>query len=170
VAARSDGRGSEFLVRLPLAPAGVPRRPQSPAPAASAREWNLRGVRALVLDDEHDTRVMLAAVLASAGVTVSTAGEVGEALALLDTQPHDIVISDIGMPRQDGYAFARQLRQHPRAACRELPAIALTAYARPEDRIQALASGFQAHLAKPAQPEELLATVASLVGRAGVAS
>ena len=168
--AHSEGRGkgSEFVVRLPLAPAGAAWAGQARAgeSAAAPRDWNLRGVKALVLDDEQDTRVMLAAVLGSAGICVTTAGSVAEALALLEAQAHDIVISDIGMPAEDGYAFVRRLRQHAARSCRELPAVALTAYARPEDRVQTLSSGFQAHLAKPAQPEELLATVASLLGRA----
>jgi signal transduction histidine kinase/CheY-like chemotaxis protein len=175
VSARSEGegKGATFTVALPLAavtPESADRRhPTRPeAPSSGAPSAALDGVSILVVDDEPDTRELMKLVLSRSGAKVITAASAAEGLALLQSDPGiSAVISDIGMPEEDGYTFLRKVRQLPggRGNPARLPAIALTAFARSEDRTKALVSGFQAHIAKPAEPAELIASVASLTGR-----
>lgn len=163
------GHGATFSVRLPRvdarapAPPGpVPRHPGIPVPRRNQPD-DLTGCRVLVVDDEADTRTMLASLLGASGASVLTCASAREALdAEPDYKPH-VLVSDIGMPEQDGYQFIAALRARERAeARRPLPAVALTAYARPEDRMRALAHGFQVHAAKPVHPAELLSVVNAL--------
>jgi PAS domain S-box-containing protein len=180
VSANSPGkdRGATFTVTLPVAvvhgvadpgtPAAAAAAAAGPVTGASARpDTILKGVRILVVDDDPDARSLMNRVLATAGATVATAPDVPHALAAITESPPDLLISDIGMPHQDGYDLIRQVRARGLTA-RELPAIALTAFARSEDRRRALMAGFQVHVAKPVEPAELTATAASLVGRTGV--
>ena len=167
VAAESAGKGqgATFTVRLPL----VEGRPEARrvvalgpafkgerAPAAST----LRGVRVLVVDDDPDARESVAAVLEQAGATVQAVESAGDAVESLQREPSDVLVSDIAMPGVDGYTLLGRARARLRG--REIPAAALTAYAGSEDRGRALAAGFQAHLAKPVDPAQLVAVVAEL--------
>jgi signal transduction histidine kinase/ActR/RegA family two-component response regulator len=163
-----EGHGSVFTVALPLA-AGSPRPgPEEPVPVPAkldaGRPASLRGLRLLVVDDDADTRDLLRHVLTDRGAQVETAASVADALALLESETSrpDLLVSDIGMPGRDGFDLIREVRERwPPAA---LPAVALTAFARAEDRHRALAAGYQAHLAKPFDAAELAATVARLAG------
>jgi len=124
-------------------------------------------VRILVVDDDADARSLMNRVLTGGGATVATAADVPQALAAIAQAKPDLLISDIGMPGQDGYDLIGRVRAQGLTA-RDLPAIALTAFARSEDRRRALLAGFQVHVSKPVEPAELTATAASLVGRTGI--
>ena len=172
VTAESDGegRGATFTVKIPLAVLSEQAKaasqssesPTSAAPADTAFAADLlTGLQILVVDDEPDTRELVRVVLSGYGAHVQTASSSAEALALLRQWSPDVILSDVGMPEEDGYSFIAKVR----AAGSRVPAAALTAYARSNDRLRALSSGFQAHLPKPAEPAELVALVASLAGR-----
>ena len=151
-------RGAAFTVRLPLASA------QMTAPPPAAEAVTLKGIHVLIVDDNVDGREMLQTALRDYGAIVHVAASTGEAMDLLDGQlSPDVLISDIGMPDADGYEFIRRVRTAPSAATRLLPAIAVTAYANPEDRIRATVAGYQAHLAKPVDAALVAASIASLV-------
>jgi signal transduction histidine kinase/ActR/RegA family two-component response regulator len=167
------GQGCVFRISLPILVAagaftGAAREhPTRSALAGTLELAQLDGDRILVVDDQHDTAATVAALLAGCGAEVRTAASVADALALLETWTPDLVISDIGMPGEDGYAFIAQLRQRPAHRGGAVPAIALTAYARVEDRVRVLAGGFQMHVPKPVDPAELTAVVASLLHPVG---
>jgi signal transduction histidine kinase/CheY-like chemotaxis protein len=171
VRAASDGaaKGSTFTVKLPLAilPAkdeDLRQQPRAPAwMSASVDESapHLKGIKVLAVDDEPDTLEVIQRILEDRGAEVTTIRTAEEALAALDGEQFDILLSDIGMPKRDGYDFIVEVRKRGVKA----PATAVTAYARSEDRARALLSGYQAHLTKPVEPAELLATVASLSGK-----
>jgi CheY-like chemotaxis protein len=126
---------------------------------------DLSDVHVLVVDDEPDGRETVAMVLTTHHAKVTTASSAREALARLVESPPDVLVSDIGMPEQDGYDLIREVRRLSRVEAAQVPAVALTAFAREEDRLQALAAGFQMHLAKPVAPADLVAGVAKLAGR-----
>jgi PAS domain S-box-containing protein len=163
------GQGSTFIVTFPLLPlhsepADEPRRhpaspegelPEIPLP-------RLDGVKVIVVDDEADARGAIARMLTLAGAVVRTEGSMTGGLELLAEAPADVLISDIGMHPQDGYEFIRAVRALPANQGGNIPAVALTAYTRAEDRIKAITEGFQMHLAKPVHALELLTIVASL--------
>jgi CheY-like chemotaxis protein len=119
----------------------------------------LEGTRILVVDDDPDTRDVVRAILEDAGATVVTTGSAAETRASLQVAPPDMLIADIGMPKEDGYALLRSVRALAPDEVSRVPAIALTAHARVEDVEQALASGFQMHLAKPVDSSKLLSAV-----------
>jgi CheY-like chemotaxis protein len=121
-----------------------------------------------VVDDEPDGRETVAAVLSTYHAQVTTASSAREALALLIESPPDVLVSDIGMPEQDGYDLIREVRRLSRIEAAQIPAMALTAFAREEDRQQAIAAGFQMHVTKPIAPADLVAGVAKLAGRSAV--
>ena len=124
----------------------------------------LDGIRALVIDDEADALELIQRVLQNQGALVTTVRSGDSALRLLESSTPDVLISDIGMPGLDGYQFMRRMRAaEPKE--RRIPALALTAFARPDDRKHAILAGFQAHLAKPFDMAELAIVVAGLVGR-----
>ncbi len=159
------GKGSMFRVRLPATHAI--KAAVEPAPAVQhgrPSRHRLEGVRVLVVDDDADALSMVRELLESAGASVTTALSADEALLLIERQPPDLLLSDIGMPAMDGFELIRRVRELP-LSIRHVPAAALTAYAQPEDRTRALRSGFQAHLAKPIDPGELLTAVEMLAGR-----
>jgi PAS domain S-box-containing protein len=159
------GKGSMFRVRLPVTHAV--KAAVEPLPAVQhggPGRHRLEGVRVLVVDDDADALSMVRELLETAGASVTTALSADEALALIERQPPDLLLSDIGMPAMDGFELIRRVRKLP-PSIRHLPAAALTAYAQPEDRTRALRSGFQAHLAKPIDPGELLTAVEMLAGR-----
>ena len=172
--AASDGagKGASFTLKLPLSavrPAGT--EPSREHPTAAAKPLlrdapELTGFKVLVVDDEQDTRELLGAVLQGSRATVRTASSAAEALRLVDEEVPDVVVCDIGMPDEDGYALVTRLRERRAAQGRRIPAIAVTAFARAEDRTRALREGFDLHLAKPVEPAELIEAVASLARRA----
>jgi signal transduction histidine kinase len=158
------GRGSTFRVRLPATQAvKVAMEPHSVQHHRPAGH-RLDGVRVLVVDDDADALSMVRELLETEGASVTTALSAGEALALIEQAHPDLLLSDIGMPAMDGFELIRRVRELP-PSIRHVPAAALTAYAQPEDRTRALRSGFQAHLAKPIDPGELLTAVEMLARR-----
>jgi CheY-like chemotaxis protein len=173
VAASSEGvgRGATFTITLPV----LPLRVRAPQTDSSQRPgtWKvpvgnssmLDGLLVLVVDDEEDARLMLAQMLSLYGAKVIAAGSAAEALTVLSRQQPDVMVSDIGMPGEDGYELIRKVRSGRIGKGGHLPAVALTAYAQPRDRMQALAAGFQHHVPKPADPNELVTVIASLTGR-----
>ncbi|HUF93688.1 MAG TPA: ATP-binding protein [Candidatus Limnocylindria bacterium] len=171
VEAESAGtdQGATFTVRLPLsAPAAggpAPRVLRAGAPGAPETFPELGGIRVLVVDDERDARELVHAVLVRCGAEVTTAGSAAEALASLQRAPHDVLLSDIAMPGEDGYQLIRRVRALHDAPRAGIPAAALTAYARLEDRDAALAAGYQMHVAKPVEPAVLARVVQTLSGR-----
>jgi len=125
----------------------------------------LQGVRILVVEDEIDTRDLLGIVLQSHGAAPILAESVPEALRALNQHPLDVIVTDIGMPGYNGYAFIAAVRNEERTAIRNIPVIALTAYASAADRDTALLSGFNEYLAKPFAPGELIAAIKNLYDR-----
>lgn len=162
-----QGLGATFVVRLPLRVARTAARelPRQGTAAASAaldcHDLRLHGLKVLVVDDEPDARDLVERFLVECGATPAVAASAAEAQTLLSTFQPDVIVSDIGMPEQDGYDFIREVRNQGY----KTPAVALTAFARAEDRIRTIQSGYQTHLPKPVEPAELMAVVASLAGR-----
>jgi PAS domain S-box-containing protein len=160
-----EDKGATFTISLPTS---SPAAPMTSAPVRSKHELyppvSLESLRVLVVEDEPDTREFLKRLLESQGATVIVAGSAQEALVAVRDQQPQIMISDIGLPDVDGYDLIRTIRQDDQQRRNAVPAIALTAYARPEDRARALLAGYQAHLAKPVEPGELLMTIASFAG------
>lgn len=158
------GRGATFTFEVPVAArAAAPSPIVAPAPPQVPRRAALAGVRILVVDDDLDARELLGDLLGGHGAQVKIAGGGAEALALAPALVPDVVVSDIGMPGMDGYDLIRALRRLPPGAGGLAQAIALTAYATPEDRERAVAAGFQAHMAKPVRPADLVKTISSLI-------
>lgn len=173
-----EGLGATFTVCLPVAAveekrdfsksyAGLGGSYQAEDIDALAYCADLTGLQVLAIDDEEDARILLEAVLGQCGAEVKTAASSTAALELLQGWRPDVIISDLGMPEEDGYTFIRKVRALFVDEKDVIPAIALTAYARVEDRLRSLSSGYQNHLPKPIEPAELVAAVAGLVGRAG---
>jgi PAS domain S-box-containing protein len=170
-----EGQGSTFTVTLPVAPfyrkaSGEVRAAHTRAEARGAVEdcpEEIAGLKILVVDDEEDTRNLLSVALGECGAEVLTAGTAREALEHAARTIPDVLISDIGMPDEDGFELIRMVRELPAESGGGVPAIALTAYARAEDRLRVLRSGYQMHVAKPVEMAELLAVIASLIRRKG---
>ena len=173
VESAGEGLGSTFTVSLPLAAIrGAAEdaeavRPQSFAPSDFDCPPQLGGLRVLVVDDEEDTRELLQTIIESCGARVSTANSAAAALGAMAEESFDVLISDIGMPEEDGYSLIAKVRALDTERGGSIPAAALTAYAGEEDRIRTLRSGFQIHVPKPVSPNELVAVVANLADRAG---
>jgi PAS domain S-box-containing protein len=165
------GEGATFIVQLPLAAPFAPPLPMLPAAGVTAGAGappampNLAGIRAVVVDDEIDARELVATILEQSGVHVTVVASAREALAAMAEASPDVLVADIGMPDEDGYWLIRQLRELDVTRAGHVPAIALTAYARAEDRLRLLAAGFQLHVPKPVDPIELATVVAAVVGR-----
>jgi PAS domain S-box-containing protein len=162
-----EGQGATFTVVLP---AGVLPEPEAAVAAArrsQRRDDTLRGLRVLVVEDEVDTRDFLGRFLAAHGAQVLIAGTATDALAQLPDSGADLLISDIGLPEVDGYELLRRIRQTDAGSGGGIPAIALTAYARAEDRARAFRVGYQAHLAKPIEPDDLIAAIAGIAQLSG---
>jgi signal transduction histidine kinase/DNA-binding NarL/FixJ family response regulator len=160
VASAGVGRGATFRVTFPPAAATVPDA--APVP----RRERLGGARILVVDDEADSRDLLLQLLASWGARPAGAGSAREALALAARERPDLLVSDIAMPGEDGCSLVQELRRSERSLGQlPIPAVALTAFARPEDRRRVLAAGFDAHVAKPVEPDDLLDTLKRLLER-----
>jgi len=168
------GQGATFTVKLSLAAQekvefGIPDEVQRAAirgPQAAFNEGTLRlsGLKVLVVDDEDDARSLLTAMLTQSGAETKAAGSMSEALSLLNEWRPDVLVSDIGMPEGTGYDLIREIRNSS-IGTSKFPAVALTAYARSEDRLRALSAGFEMHIRKPVEPDQLLATIASLAKR-----
>jgi CheY-like chemotaxis protein len=165
VVARSagEGQGATFTVHLPIAivqqdvqgrehPLTPSEQPELPG------DINLTGVRILLVDDDIDSCDVLRRVLAECGARTDMAYSADQALQSLQANPVDVIVSDIGMPEMDGYQLIRAVRERGSRT----PAVALTAFARPEDRIRALRAGYNMHIAKPIEPRELIEVIASL--------
>ena len=175
IEAHSDGpgKGATFIVRLPVSPLRAASSGASPdAVTREARNGGglqcppeLDGLRVLVCEDEADARDLIESILVGCNATVVLAASAAEALEHLREALPDVIISDIGMPDASGYELIRQIRALPPEKGGRVPAVALTAYASMSDRTRALMEGFQNHVAKPTEPQELLAAVAALVGR-----
>jgi CheY-like chemotaxis protein len=157
-----EGQGATFIVTLPAA-TGEEAAPRPVVPAPSPTK--LRGLKVLVVDDEPDTCDIIGAVLAEAGAEVHTSLSAGQALRDMDAWVPDILVSDIAMPGEDGYALIRKVRARPREAGGCMKALALTAYGRSEDRARALSAGYEMHVGKPFEPDELVSVVARLSDR-----
>jgi CheY-like chemotaxis protein len=154
---RGEGQGATFTVRLPLMLAET-REPRAEAPPAV----DLRGLQVLVVDDDPETRDLVATALRGVGALVRTAENVMDALADVGLHPPSVIVSDIEMPGEDGYQLIRRLRALAPEHGGMIPAAALTAHARPEEVKRALDAGFQRHLPKPAAPDEIARAVAAL--------
>jgi PAS domain S-box-containing protein len=170
VHSEGEGKGATFVVNLPLAavhrrstPGGI--HPRTVGDSQDYRLADLTGLRFLVVDDEEDARALVQRVLADCGAEVQGAAGAQEALEALTVFRPQVLLCDIGMPGVDGYELLRRVRNLPDPALARTPAVALTAFARSEDRTRALRAGFLVHLSKPVEPAELVATAASVAGR-----
>jgi CheY-like chemotaxis protein len=167
-----EGRGATFSFALPIArvtgdPGALAIEPRRSQSSERPPESCLTGLRVLVVDDEVDTRELIATVLLASGAIVDTAASAESALESLHRSgAPDVIVSDIGMPGNDGYELIRRVRALPTESGGRTPAIALTAYARAEERVRALAAGFDEHVAKPVEPPELVRVIGSLAGLA----
>jgi CheY-like chemotaxis protein/anti-sigma regulatory factor (Ser/Thr protein kinase) len=179
---RGEGQGAIFTVELPLATTQTKSGDSGRAHVNSEQArvmpdegeppddpCRLEGVRVLLVEDEPDTRDLVKTILERCGAEVTAVGSAGEALSALERIKPDVLVSDIGMPGENGYELIRKVRALGPERGGRVPAVALTAYAGPKDRRRALLAGFQTHLAKPVEPDELLAVVASLGWRGGKA-
>jgi CheY-like chemotaxis protein/anti-sigma regulatory factor (Ser/Thr protein kinase) len=170
VASAGEGRGASFTVSLPLAtaPSAAARQARSqaaqppvlPAVPADSGQCDLNGLRVLVVDDEIDARDLIKRILCDCNAIVLTAASAAEALPLVERERPGLLVSDIGMPDVDGFELLAQVRALGPGRGGAVPAIALTAFARSEDRLRALECGFRDHVSKPVEPTELVRAVA----------
>jgi CheY-like chemotaxis protein len=163
-ASKGTGEGSEFIVRIPVstAPLSVAFAKASATEPASSEKWQTRH-RVLVVEDDDDAREVATACLERGGFEVRVASSANDALQTMPDWRPDVIVSDISMPEMDGYEFIRKLRALPEDRGGRVPALALTAYARLEDAAKAMSSGYQAHIAKPINPDELIAAITKLI-------
>ena len=172
VSSEGLGTGATFRVKLPLMIVHEKQREVRREHPRAHRSGStdiplaaLQGVSVLAVDDDVDALMMAREILEAAGASVTTADSALQALSLIDVSPPDVLLADVGMPKMSGFELIAAIRQSPNARVREMPAAALTAYARSEDRAHALRSGFQLHLAKPIDPGELMEAIASLANQ-----
>lgn len=166
---QGQDKGATFIVKLPVASPKSIEKPSNPAEIShqglSNYLWSLDGLRVLVVDDDPDTCDLIATVLAQYGVNVTTVSSAHQALeAIADLKP-DILVSDIGMPGENGYQLIRKVRELEAEGGGKIPAVALTGFAREEDRRKAIQAGFQMHVPKPVEPAHLATVVATLVSQ-----
>ena len=175
MSAASDGRnqGATLTVDLPT-PLDAPRHPTRPSQRGPARPWHppgevpsLAGTHVLVVDDDEDTLEAVRHLLEQAGARVTAVGSAGAAFQAIEGEPPDVLLSDIGMPGEDGISLIRRVRALAPERGGKVPAAAITAYTQPADRERVLSAGYQAFLAKPVDPRELAAAVARLAGLLG---
>jgi PAS domain S-box-containing protein len=165
---RRDNAGAIFTIRLPLPSGELRNETLASADAAFAAQLvrpNLEGLHILIVDDETDALDLITVELAQHGAKVKGVTNAEDALAALEQNKFDLLISDIGMPKMDGYELIRRIRKQELENGTRIPAVALTAYARVQDRMQAIMAGFSTHIAKPVEANELVTVVASLAGR-----
>jgi CheY-like chemotaxis protein len=175
IAAHSDGpgQGSTFRVELPVRSVQssvssnneLRQHPSAPSDAATVQIPQLNGIHILVVDDDQDSLALSREILEMTGATVTTADSGQDALEKLRRGVANVLITDLGMPGMDGFALIEQIRGDTDLASRNIPAGALTAFARSEDRVRAMQSGFEVHLSKPIEPAELMAAAATLARR-----
>jgi PAS domain S-box-containing protein len=178
VSSAGEGKGASFTVALPLAlthahvgiSQGWPAEDMDQQGAAPHEPFDLAGLSVLFVDDAADAREVVSMLLEERHARVRTAACAEDALRLLEAERPDVIVSDIGMPGMDGYAFMRRVRALPPERGGDVPAVALTAFARAEDRTAALRAGFQSHLSKPVHPPELMAAICALVATGARAS
>jgi CheY-like chemotaxis protein len=157
---KGEGQGAKFTVQLPL----LDIQPQkSQTDQLTNQQPEITGIRVLVVDDEADTRELLTALLTQYGAEVLTVVSAAEVLVALESFKPNVLVSDIGMPDVDGYNLIQKIRSLPPASGGQIPAIALTAYARIEDRQRSLLAGFQYHISKPIDVGELLQAISAIV-------
>src|SRR5439155_4445318 len=170
-----ENRGATFVVQLPAVALGLDssetrRRALSETiPRTCPRPPDLTGLVVLVVEDEPDTRELIEHTLRLAGANVMAVESAGQALSALRLPPH-VLVSDIGLPEEDGYSLIERVRRLPTSEGGGVPALAVSAYVREEDRMRALMAGFQGHVAKPFEPAELVAAIGSLTGRGPAAA
>jgi CheY-like chemotaxis protein len=170
VASEGVGHGATFTVTIPVLAARATvessrerrRAAREASPPVSDYCDHIGGVRVLVVDDDSEARRLVKRFLEDCQADVTTASSAAEALAALEAKPFDVLVSDVGMPGEDGHSLVRRIRSGGNA----VPAVALSAYARPEDRAKSVEAGFAMHLVKPVDPAVLIAAVATLTGRA----
>ncbi|WP_437610875.1 ATP-binding protein [Sorangium sp. So ce834] len=165
-----EGKGATFTVDIPLAPRGAIaalRKAEGLSNLAADSEPTLQGVRVLMVDDEPDARELVTTVLERKGASITAVATVDEALSAIAREKPDVILSDLGMPGEDGYSLIRRLRAQSPEHGGRIPAAALTAYASAQDRTRALLAGFQSHVPKPIEASELAAVIANLAGRTG---
>ena len=163
-----DQSGAIFTIRLPLPSGALENEPLVNANSVfreGSDRPSLEGLHILIVDDETDALDLISVELAQHGATVKAVAGAEEALQALEQENFDLLISDIGMPKKDGYELIRQVRRNEQGKGKRMPAVALTAYARVQDRMQAIMAGFSTHVAKPVEANELVTVVASLAGR-----
>jgi CheY-like chemotaxis protein len=162
------GQGADFMITLPLGESAEGQDAamyESGSLVVAKPTGSLRGVRVLVVDDERDTREILSVMLARYGTEVRMAGSVAEGFEMFKEWRPDLLVSDIGMPVEDGYVMIGNVRGLSLEAGGGTPAVALTAFASTQDRQRAMAAGFNVHLSKPVEPVELARVVARTLGR-----
>jgi CheY-like chemotaxis protein len=165
------GRGATFAVTLPLMIVHPIRHetervhPRTGGALGRIAQDDLRGVHVLAVDDDPDAVTLVAELLTAAGARVTTASSAADALRVLEAELPQVLVTDLGMPKVDGFQLIEQVRGHRNPLVRHVPAAALTAYARSDDRVKALRAGFQIHLAKPIDPAELVTAVGALARR-----
>jgi CheY-like chemotaxis protein len=172
--AESDGpgTGATFRVELPVRsvyaaePAAGREHPHAPVAAGAITVPRLDGIRILAVDDDRDALALVREILEATGATVTTADSGHAALDKIARGSFDVLVADLGMPDMNGFDLLEKIRRSGDAHVRDIPAAALTAFARSDDRTRALRSGFQMHLAKPIEPGELMAAAATLARQA----
>jgi signal transduction histidine kinase/CheY-like chemotaxis protein len=167
VSSAGEHAGTTFTVRLPLAEPEMASAAPVPAPVPAAEvagQGDLAGVKVLLVDDADDTLDVLQRILRQRGATIMAASSAGTALALLEREKPDVIVSDIGMPEVDGFELMRRIRRRAASAGGAIPAIALTAFTRQDDRSKAMQAGFNDYLSKPVEPGSLVAHIAQAVG------
>jgi PAS domain S-box-containing protein len=164
------GKGATFRIELPVNARGSLAHGRAPAlpERAQIEVPQLQGVRILAVDDDRDALALIREILEATGATVVTADSALQALDVLERMTPDVLFADLGLPHMSGFDLIERVRKSERAELREMPAVAVTAYARSADRSRALRSGFQMHLAKPVDPGELMAATVALVNRSPV--
>ncbi len=172
VESEGEGKGSTFTVRLPLLIASEENDSSSNQEETLFGDrdphLNLDGLLILVVDDEEDTRQLLIQALTYYGATVISAASAEEAISEIQDKNPDFLVSDIGMPDEDGYSLIRRIRNLENEQHKNISAVALTAFTRAQDRMRALGAGFQNHVPKPVEPDELITVIASLTGRVNI--
>jgi CheY-like chemotaxis protein len=168
-ASAGEGRGATFKVTLPVRAVAAQLEETGGAPVMVESWGELASVRVLVVDDQDDARELLQMALAQYGADVVTAGSAAEAYELITTAPAgerpDVMVTDLGMPGEDGYSLIRRVREWERERDFYTPSVALSAYGRIEDRMSALKAGFQMHVAKPVDPAQLAIVIENLIRR-----
>lgn len=159
------GKGATFTVRLPFQSESEGNTPDTTSNAESQPESGITGLQVLIVDDEADARELLKTMLEQAGANVTTVGSVSEALNIIEQLQPDILLSDIGMPEEDGYSLIQKTKHLKTKSGKQISAAAITAYVRAEDQVKAIKAGFQTHLPKPVDPAQLIAVVTTLAGR-----